>query len=142
MLTGVIKDFIKILKSPDKKCGVQQTGINKNRHNKKARIWAKTWRSKMKVKIREGHGCLAAFSPRMLPISMSHLWDSLSVSSIFALYSIPFTIFPMRTFSAFLHLGYSEDLPLIFPLWVNSCTPLLNTDDKHDWVPNPYRMKP
>lgn len=38
MLTGVIKDFIKILKSPDKKCGVQQTGINKNRHNKKARI--------------------------------------------------------------------------------------------------------
>lgn len=52
---------------------------------------------------------------------------------IFALYSIlPFTIFPMSNLSAFLHLGYHEELPLIFPLWVNSCTPLLNTDGKHD----------
>ena len=66
----------------------------------------------------------------LLPISMSYLLDSLSVSSTFALYLIPFTIFPTRSFSAFLHLGYSEDLPLIFPLRVNSCTPY--TDDKHN----------
>ena len=96
----------------------------------------------MKVKIKEGHGSLAAFSPHMLPTSMSYLLDSFSVPSIFALYPIPFIIFPMWTFSAFLHLGYSDDLPLIFPLRINSRTALLNTDDKRDWVPNTYWMKP